>query len=68
VILWAAGQINWGIYADAFENRGKATINDIQNANYIFFVINFGSLIWGIYCQKLSATLPFDQPDKVKKR
>ena len=28
-ILWALGQIYWGINADAFENHGKATIPQI---------------------------------------
>lgn len=43
MILWALGQAGWGYYANAFENGGEATIAAIQNANYIWFLINMAA-------------------------
>jgi len=55
-VFWAGGQINWGIHADNFENHGKATIPAIQDANYIWFVINMVAVANVLWFHNLNAT------------
>jgi hypothetical protein len=58
-ILWAYGQINWARHADAFENHGEPTIAKIQDANYLWFLINMGLLSTVLYLHEINATKDF---------
>ena len=58
-VFWAYGQANWGFYADGFENHNEPTISKIQDANYIWFLINMAACSIVMWHHNLNATQGF---------
>lgn len=65
-VIWAAGQTYWGYWADGFENHGWASIAKIQEANYLWFVINMAACLMVLWLHNLNATHPFKSAHAVE--
>ena len=39
-LVWALGQVLWGISANDFETWGEPTLNDISNTNLAWCILN----------------------------
>jgi hypothetical protein len=48
VLLWCFGQAFWGYFAHNFEHHMANYIMQIQLANYLFFCINLGGLLYTV--------------------
>lgn len=54
--VWSFGQAYWGYFAHNFEHYFADYIMHIQIANYLFFIINLGVMLYTVKLQRLHAT------------